>query len=692
MKCPKCGAEIPNDSKFCAFCGSSVEMPPTQTEPPAEEMKGNQKEESTKGMADGPIKMPKNDPVEKEAKKRIPHIPPIEPENASQKQAETLKTKIDEIKREAVLRWRTLSTFGKIATVAIAAFLLLFIAALLSGKAIVVAIAIFQIALAVVALLMHERTIKLPQKQLWLKWLVLAVAVLLTVLNIESYSWNDRDRDDLTHAAVVSVTAPYGADECIGQDYFNIWDTFISAGFTNVNLKEIEDLNISVEDKLNTIDSISIAGETTFSEGQDFKSNDQVTICYHAYKKCNLTIHVECVPNLIFSKYDVNLLLNEVEEGVLPHGETRDFELSVEPGEYTLTFESDESSSVKGEIMLKVDCDLEVAYKISCHSDKVAIEMLYVDKGAGDEDISTERIEKDGFNEKSNTLVTVGQFCFSIPNYWNADVEEDDVYMAYAETSDKVSMLRIISIFDDEDAATFDLLKQETEDGLMAESIASWFDECGEVQSTLFDNGNIKGFIYSTDFTTDGHDGKAKVLVFPSEADNNWLFVSLSETNDTEYTYFDDFSKMLESISASPTTSTTGDSTPKSSKAVYYSTNTKDTVKNGNSGIYSYKSIGGTYDIYWVIDFDEGYVYFFTDGDGNEICDRVKIDSGDLNSGVIITYHDGDSTWQEALHFKWANQPDHLVAVDADCFDYDYYTTDLTDALAIRDSRRIVDY
>lgn len=133
MKCPKCGAEIPSDSKFCAFCGSSVEMPPTQTEPPAEEMKGDQKEESTKGMADGPIKMPKNDPVEKEAKKRIPHIPPIEPERASQKQAETLKTKIDEIKREAVLRWRTLSTFGKIATAAIAAFLLLFMLALMMG-------------------------------------------------------------------------------------------------------------------------------------------------------------------------------------------------------------------------------------------------------------------------------------------------------------------------------------------------------------------------------------------------------------------------------------------------------------------------------------------------------------------------------------------------------------------------------
>lgn len=692
MKCPKCGAEIPKDSKFCAFCGSSVEMPPTQTESPAEEMKGDQKEESTKGMADGPVKMPKNTPVDKEAKKRIPHILPIDPKNASQKQAETLKIKIDEIKRETVLRWRTLNTFGKIVTVSIAAFLLLFIAALLSGKAIVVAIAIFQIALAVVALLMHEGTIKLPQKQLWLKWLVLAVAVLLTVLNIEIYSWNDRDRDDLPPATVVSVTAPYDADECIGQDYFNIWDTFISAGFTNVNLKEIEDLNISDEDKLNTIDSLSIAGETTFSEGQDFKSNDQVIICYHAYKKCNLMIHVECVPNLIFSKYDVNLLLNGVEEGVLPHGETRDFELSVEPGEYTLTFESDESSSVKGEITLKVDCNLEVAYKISCHSDKVAIEMMYADRETGDGDISIDRIEKDGFDEKSNSLVTVGQFCFSIPNYWNADIEEDDMYRAYAENSGKVSVLQIISSYDSDDKVTYDILKQDTENGAMADAYKTWFEQCGDIQVVSFDNGDIKGFIFSTDFTKDGLDGKGQCLVFPSENNNSWVFVALMETNNTQYTYFRDFSKILESISVLPTISTTDDSASKSSKAVSYSTNTKDTVKNGNSGIYSYKSIGGAYDIYWIIDFDEGYVYYFTDGNGNEICDRVKIDSGDLNSGVIITYHDGNSTWQEALHFKWANQPDHLVAVDADYFDYDYYTTDLTDALAIRDSRRIVDY
>lgn len=44
------------------------------------------------------------------------------------------------------------------------------------------------------------------------------------------------------------------------------------------------------------------------------------------------------------------------------------------------------------------------------------------------------------------------------------------------------------------------------------------------------------------------------------------------------------------------------------SQLVSYSTNTKATVKNGDTGVYAYKK-SGAYDIYYVIDFDEGYVY-----------------------------------------------------------------------------------
>ncbi len=137
----------------------------------------------------------------------------------------------------------------------------------------------------------------------------------------------------------------------------------------------------------------------------------------------------------------------------------------------------------------------------------------------------------------------------------------------------------------------------------------------------------------------------------------------------------------------SQTTTTTTES-----KTLSYSTNDKETAKNGNSGVFSYRSKGGTYYIYYIIDFDEGYVYRFVEGNGDETCDRLKIESGDLNSGVTITYNDGDDTWSNWLHFKWQNQSENLTLVDNDYFEYEFKATNLTDALSIRDKKRIIDY
>lgn len=125
---------------------------------------------------------------------------------------------------------------------------------------------------------------------------------------------------------------------------------------------------------------------------------------------------------------------------------------------------------------------------------------------------------------------------------------------------------------------------------------------------------------------------------------------------------------------------------------VHYSTNDYETAKKGNVGVYAYKSTGGSYDIYWIIDFDEGYVYWFTDGNGDGLCDRVKIVKGTLNSVVIITYHDGDSIWSYGLHFKYVNQPDRLIMEDQYGFTYEFRTTNLKDALKLRDTKRIIDF
>lgn len=126
--------------------------------------------------------------------------------------------------------------------------------------------------------------------------------------------------------------------------------------------------------------------------------------------------------------------------------------------------------------------------------------------------------------------------------------------------------------------------------------------------------------------------------------------------------------------------------------SLYYTTNSLDIAKKGNAGVFSYQRSGSNYDCYWIIDFDEGYAFFFTYGNGNGTCDRVRIDGGDLNTHITVTYHDGDSTWQYGLCFKWANQPDRLIQTEPDGTQYEFVATDLSDALKIRDTMVIVDY
>ena len=585
MRCSKCGAELSEDTKFCSYCGNKVEMPPKQ---------------------------------ETVSEEDIPPISLDEQVQDFQNQKEPPKSLADRMREKASTKWGKLSTYGKIATVAIVVFALLFIVALLSGKTAATIIAVLQIALSVVAVLMHRGIIKIEQKKGWLKWLLLGIAALLMVLNVMSYSWGTANKNKPTpnqtsdtSIAAVSVAAPYGAAECLEQDYTTIQTAFYAAGFTNIETEKVEDLQATDVDKVNTIDAISVDGKTDFTKEQEFQSDDEVLIRYHGYAKCNVKIHVDFVPNLIFSKYDVNLLLNGIEQGTLTHGEDQDFELSIDPGEYTLTFESDESSTVKGEVTLTVDCDVEASYKIACSSDKVSVETLYVDRlmeladGEVKLDVAASEYKHKNYEDVAATLKTLG----------------------------------------------FTNIKYE----VLYDIVLGWTDD-GEVESVSIAD--------KTDFNRGD--------VFPADAE---IVITYHMPED------DDPNKTIETIPAED------DNSP-----VFYSTNDYETAKQGNSGVFSYKSTGGSYDIYWIIDFDEGYVYWFTDGNGDSTCDRLKIDSGTLNDKVIITYHDGSDEWSYSLHFKYVDHPETLIMVDNDGFDYKYATTDLNNAISIRDTKTINDY
>lgn len=277
------------------------------------------------------------------------------------------------------------------------------------------------------------------------------------------------------------------------------------------------------------------------------------------------------------------------------------------------------------------------------------------------------RPPKNGFNKNTNNSVTVGNYCFSIPNYWKVNDDESELYRAFAETSGKVAMLQIISNFDDSDTVSYEILKEETDKGLMADSFKSWNDSCGEVTFQEYNNGIIKGFLYTWNFIQEGIDGKAQCLVFPSEESNSWMFVSLAETNNTEHNYFDDYFKILDTIEIK------SDIQPiATSNTTVASQNTiqETSSKYEKAFVKKYQQ----YDIYYMFDSDNQTVIQFYTEDAFVLNGTY---SGDFKTGVLIDFTSYGDGWYETFINKSGS---HATLIDSSGFEFDYEQCDVSTA------------
>ena len=678
IKCSKCGAELSDDTRFCSYCGNKIEA---TTPPPIVEDDEN------------------------------PDAAQSEPANASTPKSDAPKSLADKIKDKASDKWRKLNTYSKVTTVAIAVFVLLCLVAFLFGKTAAGIIAVLQIVLTVAALLMKKQIIKVPKS--WIHFVALALAVVLLVPYVslfkldygdaEKFAWSDilladvvpepesrfgeiigNSSEYLSLYVYRTSAADYGeyVDACkekgftveadqseqsyyaynadgyklslyydesnskmhIGVDAAEqygtlVWpDSIIASmlpvpasttgeitqdddkGFqayvSNTPIDEFKNYVAACADRGFNIDayesdeSYSAENSEGYKLSVSYQGNSVISISVDE-PEYEVSIEIECVENWAFSKYDVDVYIDDSFEGTIDHGTTETFAVTMSKGTYEIRFVNAEDDEVTGTVVIDIHQDESLRYKISCTSTKIDVETI------------------------------VGTI---------AEYGEDEAPMPQSASSYKFGNYE-------------DVQKELTDAGftnisfeILYDIVLGWTNE-GEIE-------NI-----SVDGKTDFDQGD----IFKKDAPIVITYHMKEE---------DDPNKPVESE-----TPNVEEDSP-----VFYSTNTYEAAKEGNSGVFSYRDRGNSYDIYWIIDFDEGYVYYFTDGNGDSTCDRLKIDSGTLNDKVIITYHDGGDEWSYSLHFKYVDHPETLIMVDQNGFDYKYSTTDLDDALSLRATKTIKDY
>ncbi len=427
----------------------------------------------------------------------------------------------------------------------------------------------------------------------------------------------------VTYHIVKKINAPLSSTDIVNADIVEVGRLFEEAGFTNVEIGEVYDLDPDTfEGEFEN--KASINDQTSFSTEDTFAFDAKISIvCHRPYEKYDVTLKVECVGNWFFDKYDIDISIDGVKQATLDHGESDTYAYRVKEGAHTFTLSSADNVSIKQDITLDVYCNLEASYKITCHSDKVDVEELYMDR---DELLSPNQV-KIQFNRSE----------FVFKDYHDVEKTLKD----YGFTN-----IKTVPVYD----------------------IIFGITSPGET-----DNVTINGI-----------DTYRRGDVLEKDAEIVITYHMREE---------DDPANQPGSppVSDNPS-ATTPSVTENPDEPVSYSTNTQEQAKKGNTGVFAYKKSGSSYDQYYIIDFDEGYVYYFTDGNGSETCERLKIDEGDLNSVIIVTYHDGGTIWQNGLHFKWKNQPETLILEDSDHFEYEFRTTNLNSALSLRNSKTIKDY
>ena len=460
-----------------------------------------------------------------------------------------------------------------------------------------------------------------------------------------------------------------------------------SAGFKDIEAAVDPGEN---EDQWIVTDQNILAGQ---KEYPDFK------IVLSCSEKYQLYLDIKSIANLFFSKYDITIYVDNKEIGTVEHGDRFTNLVDVASGTHTIVFCKAGGTSPKHAEEIQIDHDTTFSCKLQTESNSIVVKDVITEDNADGARLEIPDVTHKVLSDAKSILSEAG--FINVKATASKSIWEDGNWLVTSQSlsagtvtdkNDEI-LLECISL-DDYFAETYVNINLKEVQALAEEDGFS-LEYRGDSSSKLEHSAETMNESEKEDWIASEawqYSGKDKTVAVTFE------YRGVSESVDEQETLSD--TQSVETKEESEDANTDDDiveypredTTSQRSQPVNYSTNDQETAKLGNSGVFSYRDRGGQYYNYIIIDFDEGYIYSFREGNGDTTCDKVKIDYGDLNNGLCYTYHDGDYIWTYWLHFNWVNQPDHLILVDDDGFDYDYYTTNLDSALSIRDTKTIYNY
>ncbi|OUP11063.1 hypothetical protein [Collinsella sp. An2] len=113
-------------------------------------------------------------------------------------------------------------------------------------------------------------------------------------------------------------------------------------------------------------------GAVACSGGQGGASDSEPDMTEPA-EEFDVALHLECERNLFFSTYNLRVLIDDDEQGILAHGDSADYDLELEKGEHQLRLEKEDDPEVAGELAFKVDEDEELYFHAKCTSSGVEV-------------------------------------------------------------------------------------------------------------------------------------------------------------------------------------------------------------------------------------------------------------------------------------------------------------------------------